>query len=89
MSSPQAPRPQVDARMFKIITWSNFGIGAFLVMQYWVREVFSRYSPGNLLLIIGLLLLLTTLPTAKLRKFGIGGKPWLVIEFYDAPKERR
>ncbi len=58
----------------------NALLGFTLVLQYFIREVWGQYTPGLSLLVVGLLLLLVTVPSARVKRLKLGG---FLVDFHD------
>lgn len=70
------------------LVWGIAGLGALLVVGGTVLLWFGRSSPP-LPMIIGFVLLVATVPSAKIKKFQVGPRVGLNIEFHAAPASIR
>lgn len=78
MPSNFAPKSS-DRAEVHVLSWIICGFGLVLCTQYVLREWLATYTPPLAELMVGLLLLLVTVPSARIKRFQIAK---FVVEFH-------
>lgn len=85
--SSSVPPKRSDGASVHLVSWIIYGFGLLLCTQYVLREWLAAYAPPTAELVVGLLLLLVTVPSARIKRFQIAK---FVVEFHaDRPPRRR
>jgi hypothetical protein len=75
-----------DRAEVHLLSWIICGFSLLLCTQYVLREWLATYTPPLAELVVGLLLLLVTVPSARIKRFQIAK---FVVEFHADSSHRQ